>query len=136
MIKIELGSSFEVIYGIDSQFTGVTGGFDLRQGALFEAPDEIVVDDIWDTAHSSPTRRSYRDLWTAISKFPAHGQGARIYMSMDALSNALGRLDRAGAFFVKLQDPDQVKAAIAEIERSLPGYTVRDLLDFATLMNR
>jgi len=59
-------------------------------------------------------------------------------MSMDDLSKVTGGVGviKAGVFFVKLQDPDQVKAVISEIDLLLPGYTVRDMVALASLMNR
>ena len=37
-------------------------------------------------------------------------------------------------FYVKLTDPELVKTVKSEIEGLLPGYAVRDVNDFITLM--
>jgi putative ABC transport system permease protein len=55
-------------------------------------------------------------------------------MSMDDLSNLTGQMPRASTFWVKLNDPAQIRSVKAEIEQLLPGYTIRDVKDWETLM--
>jgi len=71
-----------------------------------------------------------------VSGVVDHGQGARVFMSIGNLSYVTGRTGGASLFFVKLQDPNQVKAISAKIDQLLPGYTIRDLKDLASLMSR
>src|SRR5262249_640316 len=71
-----------------------------------------------------------------VSGVVEHGQGARMYISMENLSKVTGSAIRAGVFYVKLQNADQVKAVIVEIDQLWPGYTVRDMVALASLMTR
>ena len=59
--------------------------------------------------------------------------GARIYLSMAGSSALSGLPDRVGIFFIKLSDRAIVKQVMAEIRKILPGYTLRDVHEWASL---
>ena len=64
-----------------------------------------------------------------------HGQGSRVFMSMNDMSDLTGQMPRAALFYVKVNDPDQENAVKAEIEQLLKGYTINYAKDFATLLS-
>jgi len=136
MLKMNIQGGIEVVYGIDSHFTEVTGGFHWFQGGLFKSPNEIVVDDLWAKSHSAQPGDTIKLLNTklTVAGIVDHGQGARVFMSIDDLSTVLGQMPRAGVFYVKVNDPDQVQAVKGEIEQLLKGYTVRDMKMMRDLM--
>jgi hypothetical protein len=125
-----------VIYGIDSHFTEVTGGFHWREGGLFKAPDEIVVDDLWAASHSAKPGDtvSLLNYPLKVAGVVEHGQGARAYMSIDTMSNLTGQQIRAALFYLKLQSPNKINAVTEEIHHLLPGYEVHDVSLFTTSM--
>src|SRR5215831_16869584 len=47
MVKFNVAGGIEVFYGIDEHFTELTGGFHWHEGRIFQAPYEVVVDDLW-----------------------------------------------------------------------------------------
>jgi len=136
MIKLNIEGGIENIFGIDSHFTEVTGGFQWHDGNLFKSPDEIVVDDLWAASKPAKVGDTVELLnhKLKVVGIVEHGQGARIFMSMDEMSNLTGQMARAGTFFVKVNDPAQTKVIKAEIEQLLPGYTLRDVKDLETLL--
>jgi putative ABC transport system permease protein len=46
-----------------------------------------------------------------------------------------GQVDKVGVFFVKLKGANQIAAAKEQLNQLLPGYTIRDMQDFETLMS-
>jgi putative ABC transport system permease protein len=138
MIKMNIEGGIEVIFGIDSHFTEVSGGFQWHDGGLFKAPDEIVVDDLWAKAHSAGPGDTAKLLNTnlKVAGIVEHGQGARVFMSIDSLSQVLGQMPKAGLFYVKVNDPnpEQIKAVKGEVEQLLQGYKVTDVKDFQSQM--
>ncbi len=127
----------EIVYGIDPvTFDAVTGGFSWHQGSLFKSPKEIVVDDLWAKAKSAKVGDTVELLNEKfnVAGIVEHGKGARIFTSMEGTGALTGQVNKVGVFFVKLKNPDQAKAAIAQLNQLLPGYTLRDVREFETLM--
>ena len=127
----------EIVYGIDpASFDAVTGGFSWHQGGLFKNPREIVVDDLWAKAKSAKVGDTVELLNEKfnVAGIVEHGKGARIFTSMEGTGALTGQVNKVGVFFVKIKNPDQAKAAIAELNQLLPGYTLRDVREFETLM--
>jgi putative ABC transport system permease protein len=135
MVKMTIKGNIEVVYGIDSHFTEVTGGFRWLEGGPSESPNEIIVDDLWAKAHAAAPGNTIKLMNTelTIAGIVDHGQGSRVFMSIDDLSTALGQPARAGVFYVKVKDPEQVQIVKGEIEQLLKGYTVRDMKMLASL---
>jgi putative ABC transport system permease protein len=137
-LHINTQSAIETIFGIDPKtFDAVTGGLTWHQGRPFEGPDEIVVDNVW--ARSKPAKVG--DTVELLNhKFKVvgiveQGKGSRVYTSLETLSAVTGQqADRVGMFYVKLNSPELTKTVKSEIESLLPGYAVRDINDFTTLM--
>jgi putative ABC transport system permease protein len=63
-----------------------------------------------------------------------HGKGARLFVLMSTLQEMSGARDKASVFFIKCDRSDETAAAIDEIKSLLPGYEVRPLKDFISLM--
>jgi putative ABC transport system permease protein len=137
MVKFNVTGGIEVFYGIDEHFTELTGGFHWHEGRIFQAPYEVVVDDLW--ARNNKAKAG--DVVTMlnhqfkISGIVEHGQGSRVFMSMSDMSELTGQMPRAALFYVKVNDPDQENAVKAEIEQLLKGYTINYAKDFATLLS-
>jgi putative ABC transport system permease protein len=135
-VKLNLQNGLEVVYGIDSHFTDVTGGFHWVEGGPFKGPKEIVVDDLWAKghgAHKGDTTELLNNTFK-ISGVVEHGQGSRVFMSMDDLSQMLDE-KKVAAFFIKIQDPEQVKTVKAQLEGLLMDHAkVRDMKEWASLM--
>jgi putative ABC transport system permease protein len=138
-VQVQVNSSdgVEVVFGVDpASFNAVSGGFIWHEGRMFEAADEIVVDDLWAKARRANVGQQVQLLNHAfkVTGIVEHGKGARVFMSFDAVKELTGQSDKASLFYVKLKSPDQTKQALAEINRLLPGYTVRDVKDLESLM--
>jgi putative ABC transport system permease protein len=137
MIKFNTAGGIEVFYGIDDHFTELTGGFHWHDGHIFQAPYEVVVDDLWARNNNAKAGDSVPMLnhQFKISGIVEHGQGARVFMSMSDMSEITGQMPRAALFYVKVNDPGQENAVKAEIEQLLPGYTINYAKDWETLLS-
>jgi putative ABC transport system permease protein len=127
----------ETVFGLDPKsFDAVTGGFSWHQGGIFKGPNEVVVDDLWAKAKPATVGDTVELLNQKfkVAGIVEHGKGARVFTSMEGTGALTGQLNKVGVFFVKLKDPDQVKAAIDAVNHLLPGYTVRDVNELETLM--
>ena len=127
----------ELIYGIDTEsFFAVSGGFSWHKGGLFKAPNEIVVDDLWAQAKSANVGDTVELLnqKLKVAGIVEQGRGARVFTSMQGAGALTGQVDKVAAFYVKLNDPDQVKAVQTQIQRLLVGYSVRDMKQLMSQM--
>jgi putative ABC transport system permease protein len=136
-ILMNAQEGIEIVYGIDpASFDAVTGGFSWHQGAMFKGPKDIVVDDLWAKSKSANVGDTV-DLLNQqfrVTGIVEHGKGARVFTSMEGTADVLGQADKVGVFFVKLKDPDHIKAGIDQLNQLLPGYTIRDVKELETLM--
>jgi len=137
-LQINTQSAIETIFGIDPKsFDAVTGGLTWHKGRPFDGPDEVVVDNVWSRSKSATVGDTVEILnhKFKVVGIVEQGKGARVYTSRQSLSAVTGQqADRVGMFYVKLDNPELVKTVKSEIEGLLPGYAVRDVNDFTTLM--
>jgi putative ABC transport system permease protein len=134
-IYLNTHDNIEIIDGIDApSFNAVSGGFRWIEGRLFNGPSEIVVDDVW--AKSKNVRPGDEaELFGQKFKIAGivdHGQSARVFMPLEGMQQFLG--EKVGLFYVKVKDPQQVKAAVADIQKLLVGYKVLDSQEYISMM--
>ena len=63
-----------------------------------------------------------------------HGKGARMFVPLTTLQDLVGAHDKATIFLVKCTRPEHTDDVIDEMKATFPGYPVRPLKDFVTLM--
>jgi putative ABC transport system permease protein len=138
-VQVNSQAGVEMFFGIDvDSWNAVSGGFQYHAGRMFQGPNEVLVDDLW--AKSKDPDVSVGDEVEVLNhKFRVagiveHGKGARVFLPIEATEELSGEVGRAGVFYVKLTDPARVKETLARVSDLMPGYTVRDVQDLATLM--
>jgi putative ABC transport system permease protein len=130
-------SGVEVVYGIETEsFRAVSGGFVFLQGHDFEGPDDILVDDIAAKTKNIQPGQTYRifDHDWHVSGIVEHGKGSRLFVPLATLQNLVGARDKATVFFVKCTRPEHTEDVMEDMRHVLPGYTVRPLKDYLSLM--
>ena len=137
MVQVSSSSGITLIYGIEpSTFDAVSGGFRFIEGRGLEAPDDVLVDDIF--ARSQHVRAGQQlDLLNHpfhLAGIVEHGQGARIFVRIDTLQNLMGSVGKASVFFAKLANPADTPAVVAEYQRILPHYQIRNMQEYLSLM--
>ena len=137
LLQFNSSGGVEVIYGIDrDSFHAVSGGFVFLHGHDMEGPDDLLVDDWEARAKNVKVGDTYNLLnhdWhvTAIIE---HGKGARLFVPITTLQELVGARDKASIFLLKCTRPEHTDDVMEEIRGVLPGYTVRPLRDFLSLM--
>lgn len=137
LLQFNSSGGVEVIYGIDSEsFRTVSGGFVFLQGHDMEGPDDLLVDDWAAKAKHLKVGDTYNLLnhdWHVVAIIE-HGKGARLFVPIATLQDLVGAHDKASIFLLKCTRPEHTEDVTDEIHSVLPGYTVRPLKDFLSLM--
>jgi len=137
LLQFNSTGGVDVVYGIDREsFRSVSGGFVFLQGQDMEGPDDLLVDDWAAKAKSIKVGDSYSLLnhdWH-VSGIIEHGKGARLFVPIATLQDLVGAHDKASIFLLKCTRPEHTEDVMGEIRHELPGYTVRPLKDFLSLM--
>jgi putative ABC transport system permease protein len=137
LLQFNSTGGVEVIYGIDSKsFRAVSGGFVFLQGHDMEGPDDLLVDDWAAKAKNLKVGDTYNLLnhdWH-VAAIIEHGKGARLFVPISTLQDLVGAHDKASIFLLKCTRPEHTEDVMEEIRAVLPGYTIRPLRDFLSLM--
>jgi putative ABC transport system permease protein len=137
LLQFNSTGGVEVIYGVDSEsFRAVSGGFVFLQGHDMEGPDDLLVDDWAAKAKKLKVGDTYNLLnhdWHVVAIIE-HGKGARLFVPLSTLQDLVGAHDKASIFLLKCTRPEHTEDVTDEIRAVLPGYTVRPLKDFLSLM--
>ena len=137
LLQFNSSGGVEVIYGIDrDSFRAVSGGFVFLHGHDMEGPDDLLVDDWEARAKNIKVGDTYNLLnhnWH-VAAIIEHGKGARLFVPIATLQELVGARDKASIFLLKCTRPEHTDDVMEEIRGVLPGYTVRPLRDFLSLM--
>ncbi len=130
-------SGVEVVYGIDNEsFRAVSGGFVFLDGRDIEGPDDLLVDDVAAKSkhvRAGGTYRMFEHDWH-VAGVVEHGKGARLFVPLATLQELVSARDKASVFFVKCTRPDHTPDVMGQMRQVFPGYTIRPLRDFLSLM--
>jgi putative ABC transport system permease protein len=137
LLQFNSTGGVDVVYGIDPEsFREVSGGFVFLQGHDMEGPDDLLVDDWAAKAKKIKVGDTYTLLnhdWH-VAGIIEHGKGARLFVPLTTLQDLVGAHDKASIFLLKCTRPEHTEDVMEEIRHVLPGYTVRPLQDFLSLM--
>jgi putative ABC transport system permease protein len=137
IVHVNSVQSLDLIYGIDlASFNAVSGGFVYHSGGPFEAPYDILVDDIYAHAHHSKVGQTINLLNHdfRIAGIVEHGKGSRRFIPLATLQDLLGSQDKATTFFVKCTDPAYTEQTADAIRTLLPDKTILPIKDYMALM--
>jgi putative ABC transport system permease protein len=137
LLQFNSTGAVETIWGIDKNtFRAVSNGFVFMEGHDMEGPDDLLVDDWAAKAKHLKVGDTYNVLnhdWHVVG-IVEHGKGARLFVPLTTLQSLVGARDKASIFLVKCTRPEHTDDVMEEMRRLLPGYTVRPLKDFLSLM--
>ena len=137
LLQFNSSGGVEVVYGIDREsFRAVSGGFVYLQGHDMEGPDDLLVDDWAAKAKKIKVGDTYNLLnhdWH-VAAIIEHGKGARLFVPLATLQDLVGAHDKASIFLLRCTRPEHTQDVIEELRHVLPGYTIRPLKDFLSLM--
>ncbi len=137
LLQFSSTGGVDVVYGIDrDSFHAVSGGFVFLQGHDMQGPDDLLVDDWAAKAKNIKVGDTYNLLnhgWH-VAAIIEHGKGARLFVPLATLQELVGARDKASIFLLRCTRPEHTEDVMEEIRRVLPGYTIRPLKDFLSLM--
>lgn len=137
LLQFNSGGGVDIVYGIDPEsFREVSGGFVFFQGRDMEGPDDMLVDDWQARSKNIKVGQTVRMLEHDfhVAGIVEHGKGARIFVPLATLQELSGGRDKASIFFLKCTRPDHTASVMEQMKRILPGYEIRPLKDFLSLM--
>jgi putative ABC transport system permease protein len=137
LLQFSSSGGLDIIYGIEQEsFRAVSGGFVFHSGHDLQAPDDILVDDLYARAKKVKTGQTLHilDHDFHVAGIVEHGKGARLFVSMDTLQDLSGARDKASVFFIKCLDPEDTQNVVDQIRQLLPRYEIRPLKDYISLM--
>jgi putative ABC transport system permease protein len=137
LIQFNSVNGLDIVYGIDPEsFRAVSGGFVFHEGHDLENPDDILVDDIYARGKRVKVGQTLHVLGHDfhVAGIVEHGKGARLFVLLSALQEMSGASDKTSIFYVKCDRSDHTPAVTDEIQGLLPGYTIRPLKDWISLM--
>jgi putative ABC transport system permease protein len=137
LLQFNSTGGVEVVYGIEPEsFRAVSGGFVFLQGHDMEGPDDLLVDDWAAKAKKLKVGDTYSLLnhdWHVVGIIE-HGKGARLFVPLGTLQDLVGAHDKASIFLLRCTRPEHTEDVMEELRHVLPGYTIRPLKDFLSLM--
>jgi putative ABC transport system permease protein len=137
LLQFNSTGGVDVVYGIEPEsFRTVSGGFIFLEGHDMQGPDDLLVDDWAAKAKHLKVGDTYNLLnhdWH-VAAVIEHGKGARLFVPLATLQDLVGAHDKASIFLLKCTRPEHTEDVMDEIRHVLPGYTVRPLKDFLSLM--
>src|SRR6202165_5349531 len=137
LLQFNSSGGVDVVYGIDrDSFRAVSGGFVFLRGHDLEGPDDLIVDDWAAKAKKIKLGDTYNLLnhdWH-VAGIIEHGKGARLFVPLATLQDLVGAHDKASIFLLRCTRPEHTEDVMEELRHVLPGYTVRPLKDFLSLM--
>jgi len=137
LLQFNSSGGVDVIYGIDrDSFREVSGGFVFLEGHDMEGPDDLLVDDWAAKAKQIKVGGTYKLLnhdWH-VAAIIEHGKGARLFVPIATLQDLVGAHDKASIFLLRCTRPEHTEDVMAQMRQIFPGYPVRPLKDFLSLM--
>jgi putative ABC transport system permease protein len=121
-IKFNVSSKVENIYGIDYDSFNALRPFVFISGTPFQGPKDVILDDF--EARSEKVKVG--DTISVLSNnfrvcgIVEHGKGGRKFIPIATLDDMTGSRDKASAFYVKADKPENVQAVLDGI-KALPG---------------
>jgi putative ABC transport system permease protein len=137
LLQFNSSGGIETVYGIDrDSFRAVSGGFVFLQGHDMEEPDDMLVDDWEARAKKLKVGDTYNLLnhdWK-IAAIVEHGKGSRIFVPILTLQELVGAREKASIFLLKCTRSEHTDDVMDEIRAIFPGYTIRPLKEFLSLL--
>ena len=130
-------TNIEVLNGIDlPSFEAVGGPLRYLKGGPFQQPYDMIVDDVYAAGNKvgvdsviTVLNHEFR-----VSGIVPHGRGARRYVPMKTMQDMLGAENKASVFYVKVDDPKNIDAAVEGIKALLPNFVVTSTREWMQLM--
>ncbi len=137
--QVSTAGTLEIITGIDPQsYEKLSGGFRYKEGGPFQAPNDVIVDDLFAQAKHSKVGDTIEILNNPfrICGIVEHGKGGRKFLPLRTLQDLTGAKDKASQMYLKLDDPANADVVVDEVKR-VPGmerYVASSMATYLSMM--
>jgi putative ABC transport system permease protein len=136
--NFSMGSSVEVLYGIDYSSFNALKPFVFLSGGPFQGPNDVIVDDVF--ARAGQGHRVGESIMILnhpfrISGIVESGKGGRKLLPIDTLSSLMGSDGKASVIYLKTDTPANDNLVSDEIHstKGLENYKVQTMADLVAL---
>jgi len=133
-----LTSNLQTITGVDLEgFSRMSGGLKYLAGGPFQQPFEAVIDEVWARQNKIATGQTMR-LWNRdfrVTGIVEPGKLSRIFIPLGTMQDLMGWRGKLSQIYVKLRNPDDTPAVIAEMKSKFPGYNIHSMEEFTSLIS-
>ncbi len=138
--KLSMVDGLEVLWGIDYSTYSQLSPFVFVSGGPPQKPDDVIVDDIFanqDKGHRVGETILIEKRPFHIAGIFEHGKGGRKLIPIAAMGDITGTPDKASAFYLKADRPENIPAIINEIHavKGLGDYQVMTMDEWYSLMS-
>jgi putative ABC transport system permease protein len=138
LMQISTAGSLQTLYGIDLPTFDALRPFTYLKGGPFQAPNDIIVDDIYAGSHHSKIG-DHVDLLAhtfRISGIVAHGKGARLFLPLATLQDLTAAQGRTSAFYIKADNPANADSVADEIKNipNMQTYGVHSMREYLSTL--
>jgi putative ABC transport system permease protein len=137
--QVASSGTLEIIAGIDlPSYESMFSGFRYLKGGPFQGSYDVLVDDLFAQSKHAKVGDSIEILSNKfrICGIVERGKGGRKFIPLSTLQELIGAKDKATIFYLKLDDPSNVDAVIAEI-KAVPGmesYVTTSMAAYLAMM--
>jgi putative ABC transport system permease protein len=134
-----MADGLEVLWGIDFPTYSRLSPFVFLSGGPMQKPDDVIVDDVFAGSgqihHVGDTILILKHPFH-ISGIFEHGKGGRKLISIDTMGELTGSENKASAFYLKLDQPENAALVTNEIHatRGLENFQVMTMDEWYSLM--
>jgi putative ABC transport system permease protein len=124
LVQMESTGGLTQIWGIDPvSFEAMSGGFTWREGKMFSAPDEAIVDDRIAADRKLQVGGMLDVLGRPfkVSGIVESGKGARVNIPLETAGEMISKPGYATLFYVKLTDKKMTKEIIGKLKEMFRG---------------
>ena len=135
--NVSTAGTLEIITGIDlPSYEGLSGGFHYLKGGPFQAPNDVIVDDLFAQAKHAKVGDTLEVLNHPfrICGIVEHGKGGRKFLPLSTMQDLMGAENKASQMYLKLDDPANADAVVDEIKH-VPGMQTYIASSMATYLS-
>jgi putative ABC transport system permease protein len=136
---ISMADGLEVLWGIDYPTYSQLSPFVFLSGGPMQKPDDVIVDDVFATAGQGhrvgDTIQILKHPFHIAGIFE-HGKGGRKLISLAVMGDLTGTPDKASAFYLKADQPENAALVTSEIHstRGLEDFQVMTMDEWYSLL--
>jgi putative ABC transport system permease protein len=136
MLMQNLGNPLSSAAGIEmDDFNRMSGGFDYIDGGPFQNPDDAIADQYYAAEHHYHVGQSVELLnhtWRLVG-IVKPGKLNHVFLVLKRVQELTSNSGNVNIIYLKVDDPHNINAVIAELKKTLDGYPIYSMEDFTAL---